>query len=600
MTLTLAFRYLRGRGTRSLLTTLAVVFGVMLSFGLNGILPAMMDAFTHSLLAAAGKVDLTVTSAYNQPFRPDVVDRLLTVPQVVSASPGVQRTVPLSRSADAPADALAQVIVVGIDPGSAGTVHDFPVASGRMLANGDDSALVLNADLAVDLHLAVGDQLVLPAAGGTARFRVIGLLNTATVPGQELVYLTLPAAQQLFGLGARITQVEAAFAPGADRPAAEKAVAVALGPNFQVGGLSTESTLLASLQVATSAFTMFGIFALATAGFIIANSFRTVVAERRRDIGMLRAIGARRRTVVNLFLTESLIQGVVGTTLGLAAGWLLAAGMFAVMSPIFESVMHFRVGGPKFTPSTWVTSILLGIGVTVVAAIIPARAAGRVTPLEAMRPQLGEVYRRRVGTRCMAGGGLIVLSLFGLTAGSSSLVGLGSVLFLVGIALIAPVVVNPIADWASQPLELVVLPGGRAGPQQPAAQPGTQRHHRHRHDARPSLDRGRDQRGHIDLRRLHQLPGQVAQRRLPADPAVHRSRPGQCGGRPPAVRRRPRGSRDRPRVDTAAGPGKFSGRRRPGDRHRPRQLSQGRGLRLEPRVDGCCRRSDAHRAVADR
>ena len=316
MTLTLAFRYLRGRGTRSLLTTLAVVFGVMLSFGLNGILPAMMDAFTHNLLAAAGKVDLTVTSAYNQPFRADVMDRLLAVPQVVSASPGVQRTVPLSRSADAPADALAQVIVVGIDPGTAATVHDFPVASGRMLANGDDSAVVLNADLAEDLHLAVGDNLVLPAAGGTARFRVIGLLNTATVPGQELVYVSLPAAQRLFGLGARITQIEAAFAPGADRAATEKAVAAALGPNFEVGGLSTESTLLASLQVATSAFTMFGIFALATAGFIIANSFRTVVAERRRDIGMLRAIGARRRTVVNLFLTESLIQGMIGTALG--------------------------------------------------------------------------------------------------------------------------------------------------------------------------------------------------------------------------------------------------------------------------------------------
>ena len=125
------------------------------------------------------------------------------------------------------------------------------------------------------------------------------------------------------------------------------------------------------------------------------------------------------------------------------------------MSPIYESVMHFRVGGPKFTPSTWVTSILLGIGVTVVAAIIPARAAGRVTPLEAMRPQLGEVYRRRVGRGAWFGGGLIVVSLFGLTAGSASLVGLGSVLFLVGIALIVPVVVNPIADWASQPLELV-------------------------------------------------------------------------------------------------------------------------------------------------
>ena len=102
LTLTLAWRYLRGRGARSMLTTLAVVFGVMLTFGLNGILPAMMEAFTHNLLAAAGKVDLTVTSAYNQPFRPDVVDKLLRVPQVVAASPGIQPGAPTRRRTPLP------------------------------------------------------------------------------------------------------------------------------------------------------------------------------------------------------------------------------------------------------------------------------------------------------------------------------------------------------------------------------------------------------------------------------------------------------------------------------------------------------------------
>ncbi len=454
LTLTLAWRYLRGRGSRSLLTTLAVVFGVMLTFGLNGILPAMVEAFNHNLLSAAGRVDLTVTSAFNQPFRADVADRVLAVPQVVTASPGVQRIAPLPRGADAPPDALAQLVVVGIDLATVGSVHDFPLSAGRMLTAGDNGAVVLNSDLAGQLALGVGDQLVLPAAGGTARFRVIGLLSSVTVPGQEQVYLTLPAAQQLFGLGQRITQVEAAFAPGSDRPVAEQAVATALGPDYRVGGLSSESSLLASLQTSAFAFNMFGLFALATAGFIIANSFRTVVAERRRDIGMLRAVGTRRRTVVGMFLIESLIQGVIGTALGLVAGWGLAAGLMAAMAPIFESVMHLRAPSPQFTTGTWITSILLGIGVTVVAAILPARAAGRVTPLEAMRPQLGVVYERRVGRRAWLGVGLVVASLFGLTTGSSSLVGLGAVVFLVGVTLVAPAVVTPISNWAARPLEL--------------------------------------------------------------------------------------------------------------------------------------------------
>ncbi len=455
MTLTLAWRYLRGRGARSLLTTLAVVFGVMLTFGLNGILPAMMEAFTHNLLSAAGKVDLTVTSSYNQPFRPDVVNTLLRVPGVAVASPGVQRTVPLPASADAGPDALAQLVVSGIDLATAARVHDFPLASGRMLGPADTAAVVMNADLADELSLGLGDRLVLPAAAGTARFTVVGLLSTATVPGQEQVFLTLPAAQQLLGLGTRITQVEAVFAPGADRTQTEEQVAAALGQDYQVGGLSTESSLLASLQTAQVAFNMFGIFALATAGFIIANSFRTVVAERRRDIGMLRAIGARRRTIMRLFLAESLFQGIIGTALGIAAGWAMALGYFVAMGPIIQSFIHIDIGGPVFTPATWAMSILLGVGVTVAAALLPARAAGRVTPLEAMRPQLGEVYERRVGRQAWIGTGLVVASLFGLTTGSSGLIGLGAVVFLVGFAMLAPAVVNPLAEWASHPLEVL-------------------------------------------------------------------------------------------------------------------------------------------------
>lgn len=455
MTLTLAWRYLRGRGARSLLTTLAVVFGVMLTFGLNGILPAMMEAFTHNLLSAAGKVDLTVTSSYNQPFRPDVVNTLLRVPGVAVASPGVQRTVPLPASADAGPDALAQLVVSGIDLATAVRVHDFPLASGRMLGPADTAAVVMNADLADELSLGLGDRLVLPAAAGTARFTVVGLLSTATVPGQEQVFLTLPAAQQLLGLGTRITQVEAVFAPGADRTQTEEQVAAALGQDYQVGGLSTESSLIASLQTAQVAFNMFGIFALATAGFIIANSFRTVVAERRRDIGMLRAIGARRRTIMRLFLAESLFQGIIGTALGIAAGWAMALGYFVAMGPIVQSFIHIDIGGPVFTPATWAMSILLGVGVTVAAALLPARAAGRVTPLEAMRPQLGEVYERRVGRQAWIGTGLVVASLFGLTTGSSGLIGLGAVVFLVGFAMLAPAVVNPLAEWASHPLEVL-------------------------------------------------------------------------------------------------------------------------------------------------
>lgn len=452
---TLAWRYLAGRGTRSLLTTLAVVFGVMLTFGLNGITPALQEAFTRNLVASAGKIDLTVTDSFNESFPLAVAGRLAAVPGVAAVSPEVQRSAQLPPRSDPGPDDVLALAVIGIDPALAAKVRDFPLADGRMLSGGDSFATVLSADLAVRLRVGLGDEVVLPSALGTARFRVVGLLSTPTTPGEERLFVPRGAAQQLFSLGGRVTVVQAAFETGVNREQVEDAVAAALGDDFQVGGLSTNSSLMASMQVANTAFTMFGLFALATAGFIILNSFRTVVAERRRDIGMLRAIGVRRRTVVGMFCIEAVLQGALGTALGLLAGWGMAAGTFALLGGVVRDVLHMELGGPLFTPATWAVSIVLGVGVTVAAALVPARAAGQVTPLEAMRPQVGAVYARRAGARAWIGLALIVASVFGLTAGSSALVGFGAVLFLVGTALVAPAIVVPVANAVGRPLEFL-------------------------------------------------------------------------------------------------------------------------------------------------
>ena len=453
LTATLAWRYLIGRGVRSLLTTLAVALGVMLTFGLNGITPALEAAFTRGLLSSAGQIDLTVTDAYNQSFQASVADRVAAVSGVAAVSPEVQRTAPLPGSTDPGPDDVTQLTVIGIDPDRAARVRDFPLAGGRMLSVGDGFAMVLPGDLATRLGVGVGDPLVLPSALGTARFTVVGLLDTPSVPGESQVFVPLRTAQQLFSLGGRLTVLQAAFTTDADREATEQAVARALGPDFELGGLSSQTGLIASLQVANYAFLMFGVFALATAGFIILNSFRTVVAERRRDIGMLRAIGTRQRTIVGMFALQALLQGVLGTALGLVLGWAMATGLFAAMSGLTSSMLHLELGGPQFSPGVWMLSILLGIGVTLAATLAPARAAGRVTPLEAMRPQLGEVYERKVGIRAWLGLGLVVVSVFGLTAGGAGLVGLGGVLFLVGIALVAPAIVAPLANAVGHPLD---------------------------------------------------------------------------------------------------------------------------------------------------
>jgi putative ABC transport system permease protein len=445
--LTLAWRYLRGRGMRTILTTLAVVLGVMLIFGLNGLLPTMLQAFSRNLVSTAGKVDATVTSPFGASFSPDAADKVARVPGVAVVTPMFQQTVPLPpRIGVAAADQVTQVYVVGVDPASVLRVRDLPIENGRQLAIGDGDVAVLSSDLALRLGLTVGGTLSVPSSVGTTHFTVIGLLSTGTVPGQEQVFVPLSAAQALFATGGNINEVDASFTQGADRAATEAAIRTAVGKDLQVGGLSSNSSLIASLQVAQYAFSMFGIFALATGGFIILNSFRTVVSERRRDVGVMRAIGAKRGTIIGMFLVESLMQGIFGTALGILAGYGLAVAGLSAMAGLYQRYFHMTFGGPIFELGTWISAITLGVGVTILAAIIPARAAGRVTPMEAMRPQLGEVYERKVGVRAWIGAGIVALSLVMLVTRDTGLVGLGSIVFLVGLTLVTPAIVVPLSN----------------------------------------------------------------------------------------------------------------------------------------------------------
>ena len=158
------------------------------------------------------------------------------------------------------------------------------------------------------------------------------------------------------------------------------------------------------MQNSAVIFNMIGLLTLAMGAFIIFNTFRTIVAERRHDIGMLRAIGANRTTIISLVLSEGLVQGVVGTAIGIGLGYLLGVGIVAAMNPYIKQFMNIEMTA-VVEPSLFVVSILLGVGVTLFSGLLPTLNASRVTPMEALRPSLSQAMHRvsRVGT--VVGGG---------------------------------------------------------------------------------------------------------------------------------------------------------------------------------------------------
>ncbi len=465
--LTLAARYLIGRKLRTFLTTLAVVFGVMIIFGLNGLLPAFAEALQFNLLAAAGQVDLSVTGVTGGVFDAGAVETVRGVNGIARVAGSLRQTVGL------PAGSAANAVAVtGVDPETAENVRSYSLDAGRFLERDDVNAIVIGEKLARQAGLQVGDTFTLPAATGSATFEIVGIAAARLEPGVDEVYVPLSTAQSMFNQPGRINTIEALYAPTVDRESVAADVQSALGDRFDVGGLGAGSAFAANMALGQVALNVFGVLVLAMGGFVILNTFRTVVVERRRDIGMLRAVGASRRTIIGVFLAESLLQGLVGTAAGLALGWLMAVGLTTLLGPLYEQFLNAGLGRPVFSAPVIVFTVAMGVGITVLSALLPAMSASRVTPLEALRPSVAGVGQRVMGRGVKIGVALIGLAAVSLVSGQARLAASGAMLALIGLAMVAPALVRPIAATFGRALAVAFAREGHIAQGNLNRQPG--------------------------------------------------------------------------------------------------------------------------------
>jgi putative ABC transport system permease protein len=450
--ITLALRYLNGRKLRTFLTTLAIVFGVLVLFGMNIILPSMLASLQTNALAAAGQVDVTITHVSGEPFDASQFDKAKVVDGVRAASASFNRTVNLpedfyDKNPSTP-DRVTALALVGVDPEAARSVRSYPIVSGRYLKPVDTTLAVISQSLADALSVNVGDPFAIPTANGILNLTVVGILPPRTIPGNEEVLVTLQQAQIMADQPGKINAIDLNL-DSTDEVRRNQIVAnieAALGKDYKVGSLMAGSEMFASLKLGQQMMNMFGVLSLFMGAFIIFNTFRTVVVERRRDIGMLRALGADRRTIVGLILVEGLLQGVIGTAAGLLLGYLFGAGVLKLMSPLMSQYINLEIGDPVISPTIILISILLGVGVTVFAGLLPALNASKVTPLDALRTSVAEVeFARQTSRGFIVGVTLTAISLLVLFSKQTALIGLGGMLFLVGLVLVAPALVRPIA-----------------------------------------------------------------------------------------------------------------------------------------------------------
>lgn len=460
--LSLAARYLWGRKLRSFLTTLAIVIGVMTIFGMGTVLPSMMKSFQQGILALSGQVDVTITHKTGEAFSAGVLDKVKNVEGVRVVAGSISRPMNLPPNFFGRGVSVAALTLVGVDPAAGPLLRDYTTTEGRFLKQGDGNVAVIRTNLADQLGLKLGDTLRIPTTEGVVKLQIVGLLPGRPLTGGDEVLITLAQAQKLLDMTGRVNIVEANLntTDVKQRQAITDQIQAQLGKTYNLNALTSGSEIFASLGTAQAVFNGLGLLTLFMGAFIIFNTFRTIVAERRHDIGMLRAIGASRGAIIGLIMSEGLVQGIAGTAIGLVLGYALGAIIMRGAATMAQQFLSLKLGLPVVQPGLVIASVVLGVGVTLLAGLIPALTASRVAPLEVLRPMVGDKAQRIGRGLTIAGAIMIVAALVGLISGNFAAVALGGLLLLLGLVFVGPALVKPIARVLSGLVALAIAREG--------------------------------------------------------------------------------------------------------------------------------------------
>jgi putative ABC transport system permease protein len=449
----MALRYLGGRKLRTVLTTLAIVFGVALIFAINITLPGAIATFTRSLSSLTG-ADLTITNVTGASFAPETALPMVEDIDGVAAATGVLR-----RSFTLPAigselGSATSIEMIGVEPETMQQVRGFTITEGRFLQPDDQGAVVVPAGIAeIAPQIEIGSTFPLISAAGLRTYTVVGFSAEQGNLSQPTLYLNLPDVQAAFGQPEQINTIEIALTPGAEADTVRQAVLTALGDTYVVDGGTAGNDAFTAMQASLLVFNLLGVLALFLGAFLIFNTFRTIVIERRRDLGMLRAIGATRKQITTMIVVESLLQGVIGTLIGLLLGYGMAYGMIYGLRGAYSNYFSGVSLGITMSAGAVISAVVLGLLTALVAGYVPARAAGKTTPLDALRPPTTANVNRATHSSLIVGVVLVIVAVLMLLGGGQTAVG-GAVVFLIGMVVAAPGLIMPLARLFSPLLTL--------------------------------------------------------------------------------------------------------------------------------------------------
>ncbi|MGY5124958.1 ABC transporter permease [Streptomyces nigrescens] len=479
-----ALRNVLAHIARLIMTALAVLLGVAFVSGTlvfaDTTANALRNASAQSLKGVAVSVRAEAATA-TDPAAPEsaggedgkpataldsaLAQKIRQLPGVASVRPTVHGEATLAGKDGRPvnADTNGQNLATNYHPGKDGKDSRFPLKQGRGPAA--EGELALDTTTTEKAGYRIGDTVRFATDGPALTKKLVGIVSTddpQVTAGGSLTLFDTRTAQKLFRHPGQFDEIAVAAGPGADEYALTDQVQ-ALLPKEGVSATSgSELAAQQSAQIAentgylTKTLLVFAGIALFVGVFLIANTFTMLIAQRSREIALMRAVGASRRQVVRSVLIEAALLGLVASAGGFSLGLGIATGLRPLLNMTGAALPD---GSLVITPAAPLASLAVGVLVTVLAAWLPSRKAAKIAPVAALSsvdqapPARALMLRNILGTLLTGAGVVVMLYVATLKTSTEShlmTAMLGATLTLGGVIALAPLLSRPLITLAGK------------------------------------------------------------------------------------------------------------------------------------------------------
>jgi len=386
----IAWRNVKRRKLRTALSALSVAVGVAMIIGLLSLTAGMGEALRVVIRSLTG-ADIVVYSRFKPLYYSEVSSEIPRIPGVYAVSPVLSFSTSIGG---------IRITVYGVNASTFSEVSSLALIEGRFISGPGEA--VVGKELADKLNLSLGSQIVITYNNSSQPFSVVGIFEVGNPFQERAVYIVLEDAWSLTELHGYVSQIQIKCTD----PSVVSSVAESIRALFPEIG--TELGMFMPTQMLQSAtrliqswnvfFLSIGLIALIAGGFAVMNTMFMNVAERVREIGILKSMGAKSLDVFTLFILEALLIGALGSVAGVFGGIALSFLTPAILSrmpgtPGLDGVTGAErlVGAvqsllrPAVTPYVIIAAVGAGLLVTFIAALYPSLRASRMRVVEALR-----------------------------------------------------------------------------------------------------------------------------------------------------------------------------------------------------------------------